>query len=164
MQFIRILATLIILMFSSHALSENWAPFDLLESKNTNEVWLNAGFYSYHFDRHQKLNDNNIGIGVEYRYSTISAITAGGFHNSNFKISTYLSWHWQPLTLGPTRIGVLLGAINGYPHIQDGNYFPLILPIVSYEYKNIGFNLTLIPPYPNLLFASVTLQIKLKVF
>lgn len=138
-------------------------PFNIIESKPLEEVWINPGFYSYHFDLSKNLNNNNTGIGGEYRYSTVSSIAAGRFHNSNRQISNYASWDWQPLELGSVRFGALIGAIDGYP-ARNGDWFLMALPVASYEYKNIGINLTLIPPYEDIVYASLSLQLKLRVF
>lgn len=141
----------------------SWEPFSIIEPKPLAEVWINPGFYSYHFDLSKNLNNNNIGIGAEYRYSTVSSIAAGRFNNSNRQISNYVTWNWQPLEIGSVRLGAFIGAIDGYP-ARNGNWFLMALPVASYEHKNIGINLTLIPPYEDLIYASLTLQLKLKVF
>ena len=127
-------------------------------------LWINAGFYSYHFDTERNLNNNNLGLGLEYRYSPENSITAGRFNNSNRQISTYAGLYWQPLTVGPIRLGGLFGVINGYQKANNGDWIPIILPVASYEYKHIGINLTLIPTYQDVIYGSLTLQLKVKLF
>lgn len=139
-------------------------PFHIIESKPVDEVWLNPGFYSYHFQKDKGLNSNNLGFGAEYRYSNIGAITAGRFHNSDSQISSYLALYWQPLELGGIRFGALLGVINGYPQARNGDWFPMILPGASYEYKNLGIGLTIVPAYKDYVQGSLSLQFKLKVY
>ena len=86
-------------LLASYTLPSSAATFERLESKPLDELWLTAGFYSFHFEPDQPLEDNNIGAGLEYRYSTTSAIVAGMFRNSE-KISpvtlqhTGNPWHW----------------------------------------------------------------------
>ena len=135
-----------------------------IEAQPLSELWLNAGFYSYHFESNKNLNDNNIGVGVEYRYSSVNAVTAGRYQNSDRLISNFAAWCWQPYTLGGLRLGALLGMLNGYPKANDGDWFPVVLPVVSYEYNNLGFNLTAVPTYRDILHGSLSLQLKLKLF
>jgi len=142
----------------------SYDPLNSIDSKPINELWVNFGFYSYHFQKDIDLNDNNLGLGLEYRYSTINSFTAGRFHNSNNRISSYAAWYWQPLELGGIRLGGLIGFINGYPKANDGDWFPIALPIASYEYKNFGLTLTLIPTYKDMLHGSISMQLKLKAF
>lgn len=132
--------------------------------KPLEELWLNAGFYSYHFERDKNLDDNNIGLGVEYRYSSVNSVTAGRFHNSDRQISSYTAWLFQPYRWGNIRLGLLLGVINGYPKANNGGWFPLALPVASFEYKYVGFNFTAVPAYQDMLHGSLSLQLKLKVY
>ena len=43
--------------------------FETIESAPLKEVWINGGFYSYHFDRDKDLYDSNPGLGAEYRFA-----------------------------------------------------------------------------------------------
>lgn len=142
----------------------SFGPFNIIEAKPLNEVWLNPGFYSYHFEKDLNLNNNNLGFGMEYRYSSVNSITAGRFHNSDRQISSYAAWYWQPLELGSIRLGALVGAIDGYPKAGNGDWFPMALPVASYEYKNIGISLTAVPTYKDVVHGSLTLQLKLKAY
>jgi hypothetical protein len=146
------------------AAAETAGPFNITETKPLSEVWLNPGFYSYHFDTDRELNNNNLGLGAEYRYSTVCSVTAGRFHNSDRQISSYAAWYWQPLELGGVRLGILLGAIDGYPRANNGGWFPMALPVVSYEYKRIGISLTAVPTVQDTVYGSLTLQFKLRVY
>ncbi|MEG1054608.1 MAG: hypothetical protein RSF79_21520, partial [Janthinobacterium sp.] len=38
----------------------------MIDKQPLSETWLNAGFYSYHFQRDKNLNDSNPGLGAEY--------------------------------------------------------------------------------------------------
>ena len=133
-------------------------------SKPAVELWINTGFYSYHFDTHRNLNNNNLGLGLEYRFSPENSITAGSFNNSNRHISQYAGWYWQPFTIGHVRLGGLVAMINGYQNANNGDWVPLILPVASLEYKRIGINLTLIPTYKDIVYGSLSLQLKFKIF
>ena len=85
-------------------------------SKPVSELWLNPGFYSYHFQKDKGLNNNNFGLGGEYRYSTVSSVTLGIFDNSDRQTSRYIGWYWQPLELGPVRLGQSLERLMGIAH------------------------------------------------
>lgn len=138
--------------------------FEIIESKPVNELWLNPGFYSYHFQKNKGLNNRNFGLGGEYRYSTISSFTLGVFDNSDRRISHYAGWYWQPIGLGPVRVGAVFGAIDGYPNMLKGGWFLAAIPAASIEYKNFGANLLFMPSYKDRLYGAISLQLKLRVF
>lgn len=158
----KILFLLAIASTPASSSADTWGPFTLPESKPLHEIWINPGFYSYHFDIDNNLNNNNLGLGAEYRYSTVNSVTAGRFHNSDRQISSYAAWYWQPLALGSVRIGALLGAINGYPRAANGDWFLMAIPVASYEYRNVGINLTVVPTIKDTVYGSLTLQLKFK--
>jgi hypothetical protein len=138
--------------------------FETLESKPLREVWLNAGFYSQHFDSDKGLNNSNPGIGAEYRFSTVASATAGRFYNSDRTYSNYAGMYYQPFALGPFRLGAVVGLFDGYPKMRDGGWFPAIIPTISYEHKSVGLNVAVVPPYKDRLYGAVSFQLKLKVF
>ncbi|MFM9436060.1 hypothetical protein ACFDR9_003137 [Janthinobacterium sp. CG_23.3] len=139
-------------------------PFELLENQALRQVWLNAGFYSAHFDSDKGLNNSNPGIGAEYRFSTVMSATAGRFYNSDRAYSNYAGMYYQPVALGPFRLGAVVGAFSGYPKMRDGGWFPAIIPTLSYEYNSVGLNLAFVPPYKDRLYGALSFQLKLKVF
>jgi hypothetical protein len=136
----------------------------IAEPKPASELWLNPGFYSYHFEKNKGLNNSNFGLGGEYRYTTTSSVTLGVFDNSDRQTSRYAGWYWQPLESGPVRLGAVVGAIDGYPHMLDGGWFLAVIPAASFEYKNIGANLLFVPSYKDRLYGAISLQLKLRVF
>lgn len=126
------------------------------------EWWLNAGMYSYHFRHDKDLNDENFGLGIEYRYTAANALTAGFFRNSDRETSSYLGWYWQPIQLGPARLGAVLGALDGYPRMRDGGWFPALIPALSAESGKLGVNVFVIPGYQDRLYGAVSVQVKLR--
>jgi hypothetical protein len=140
------------------------AGFTVTESKPISELWINPGLYSVHFQRDKGFNDNNFGFGVEYRYSTVSSVTAGVIDNSDRRTSHYAGWYWQPVSLGPVRLGGVVGVIDGYPKFHDGGWFPAVLPAASVEYKRVGLNVLVIPTYKDRVHGAISFQLKLKVF
>ena len=138
--------------------------FETIESAPLKEVWLNAGFYSYHFQRDKNLNDSNPGLGGEYRFSTVASATAGRFYNSDRAYSNYVGVYYQPFKLGPVRLGAVVGAFDGYPKMRDGGWFPALIPTASFEYQRVGVNVAIVPSYKDRLYGAISVQLKLKVF
>ncbi len=144
--------------------AETLGFISIAESKPVSELWLNPGFYSYHFQKDEGLNNSNFGIGGEYRYSAVSSVTFGIFDNSDRQTSRYIGWCWQPLASGPVRIGAVVGAIDGYPHLLNGGWFIAVIPTASIQYKSIGANLMFVPSYKDRLYGAISLQLKFRVF
>jgi hypothetical protein len=124
------------------------------------KVWFNAGFYSAHFDTNKGLRNPNPGFGIEYKLSDDLSLTAGGFTNSDNAHSNYLGAYFQPWRLGGVKLGVVGGAFNGYPKALNGGWFPAVLPVASWESKNIGMNVMLVPPLKDRLYGAVSFQLK----
>jgi hypothetical protein len=124
------------------------------------KVWFNAGFYSAHFDTDKGLRNPNPGFGIEYKLSDDLSLTAGGFTNSDNAHSNYLGAYYQPWRLGGVKLGVVGGLFNGYPKAFDGGWFPAVLPVASWESKNIGLNVMLVPPLKDRLYGAVSFQLK----
>lgn len=146
------------------SLAEPPGFFAIADNKPIKELWLNPGFYSYHFQKSKGLNNSNLGLGGEYRYSTVSSFTLGVFDNSDRQISRYAGWYWQPLGSGAVRIGAVFGAIDGYPKMLNGGWFLAAIPAASIEYRNFGANLLFMPSYKDRLYGAISLQVKLRVF
>lgn len=150
---------LVLVAFASEA-----ETFSLIESKPISELWINPGTYSYHFQRNRGLNNNNFGLGGEYRYSTVSSLTLGVFENSDRQTSHVAGWYWQPVGFGPARLGAVFGAMDGYPKMRNGGWFVAAIPTASIEYRNIGANIMFVPAYKGRLYGAISLQLKLKMY
>lgn len=137
-------------------------PFELVETKPLGELWINPGFYSYHFDRERNLNDRNPGIGAEYRFSTVAAATAGRFYNSDRQYSNYAGVYYQPFAIGPVRLGAVVGGFSGYPKMRNGGWFLAAIPVLSFEYQRVGANIAVIPRYKDRLYGALSIQLKFK--
>lgn len=127
-------------------------------------VWLNPGFYSYHFQRNMGFRDNNYGLGVQFQFSSSQSAVAGYYRNSEDFASHYIGWAWQPLSLGRARIGLVAVAMDGYPKMDNGRWFLGALPLVSFEYRRVGINFTVIPTYQNKINGAFVTQLKLRVW
>ena len=139
-------------------------PFETIETRPLQQAWLNAGFYSYHFQRDKGLDDRNPGIGAEYRFSTVASATAGRFYNSDRAYSNYAGLYCQPFAIGPVRLGAVLGGFNGYPKMRGGGWFLAAIPVASFEYRSVGLNLSIVPSYKDRLHGALSFQLKFKVF
>jgi hypothetical protein len=124
------------------------------------KVWMNAGFYSAHFDTHQGLRNSNPGLGVEYPLDETWSLTAGRFINSDNLRSNYLGAYYRAWHLGDFKLGVVGGAFNGYPKAFNGGWFPAVLPVASFESGNIGMNVMFVPSLKDRLHGAVSFQLK----
>ena len=125
-------------------------------------LWLNAGFYSAHFDTNKGLRNSNPGIGVEAFINEDWSATAGGFTNSDDARSNYLGAYYQPWHWGSYKAGLVGGVFNGYPKAFDGGWFPALLPVATWEGERFGLNIALVPPLQNRLYGAVSFQLKVK--
>jgi hypothetical protein len=132
-------------------------------------VWVNPGFYAYHFSRDKGLRDRNFGLGVEVETSPRYVFMAGSYANSNGPRSHYAGILWRPLEWRGAwglRIagGVAVTAIDGYPNYRNGGWFVAPLPLLSIEGERLGLNLALIPTLRNRTDGALALQVKLRVW
>ncbi len=123
-------------------------------------LWVNAGFYSAHFDTNLGLRNANPGLGFEYRINNTWSATAGRFRNSNNADSHYAGVYYQPWTWAGAKLGVVAGGFNGYPNAYGGGWFPAIIPTASWERGHWGLNVALVPPLQDRLYGAVSFQLK----
>ena len=142
--------------------SDAWIRF--IEPQAKNEVWVNPGMYSYHFQKDQNLNNNNWGIGLEYRFNTVASVTVGNFKNSDNGHSSYAGLYYQPIAVGPIKIGVVAGGFNGYQSTNNGGWFPAVLPAITVEEGRLGANIFFIPTVGDKVHGAISLQLKLKLY
>jgi hypothetical protein len=159
--FWRVLAALSLYALSSGAQA---GPAADAQAQPISEVWLNPGFYAYHFQKDRNLNNDAFGFGAEYRYSSEGAFEAGVFYNSYWHTSHYLAYCWRPVMAGPVRLGVIAGAVDGYPGTRNGGWFPLAIPTAQVEFGRVGVNILFIPSIGNSVNGSITFQLNVKVY
>ena len=138
--------------------------FQILEPKTKNQLWINPGMASYHFQKDQNLNGGNWGAGLEYRFNTVASVTAGRFYNSDRAYSNYAGVYYQPIAIGPIKIGAVFGGFNGYPQTNNGGWFAAAVPALTWEGDWVGANMFLIPTVADRVHGAISLQLKLKVF
>ncbi|MEY4449059.1 MAG: hypothetical protein RLZZ433_2074, partial [Pseudomonadota bacterium] len=102
----------------------------------------------------------NPGIGLEYALDDTWSVTTGRFINSDNARSNYLGAYYQPWYVGTFKLGVVGGAFNGYPKAFNGGWFPAVLPVASWESRNLGMNVMLVPPLKDRLYGAVSFQLK----
>ena len=127
-----------------------------------NRLWLNAGFYSAHFDTGKDLRNANPGLGLEYKLDDTWSATAGRFINSDNAHSNYIGAYYQPWTLADAKLGVVGGAFNGYPKAFHGGWFPVVIPVATWEGQQFGLNVALVPPLKDRLYGAVSFQLKFR--
>jgi hypothetical protein len=148
-------AGLVFLAFAA-LVSPAHAEFD------TSRLWVNAGFYSAHFDTDSGLRNANPGLGFEYRINSSWSATAGRFINSDNANSSYVGAYYQPWTVSGVKLGVVAGAFNGYPKAFSGGWFPAVLPVATLESGKFGLNVALVPPLKDRLYGAVSFQLKFR--
>ena len=147
---------------NTHA--ESLPPLTWAEVTPQKQLWVNAGFYSFHFDTNKGLNNANSGLGVEYRYSTTSSLTVGQFYNSDRETSHYLGMYWEPISWGNVKLGAVIGGFDGYPRMLNGGWFPAIIPVACVEYERVGANVAFLPTYKDRLYGAISVQIKVRLY
>jgi hypothetical protein len=133
-------------------------------SARRNELWLDTGFATHHFQSDKNLNGRNPGIGVEYKFSQTMALTAGRFFNSDRQHSRYAGLYYQPWSLGGVRLGAVVGGFDGYPKMREGGWFLAAIPAATFEYKRVGVNVAVVPTYKDRLHGGISVQLKFKLW
>jgi len=132
------------------------------------QVWLNPGFYSYHFDRDPDYREDNTGFGVEVLITDDHALMGGSFINSDGERSHYGLYAWRPLHWQVSTVrfsaGIAVAAIDGYTSYRNGNWFVAPLPLLAVEWRRLGVNLTYVPHVHDSLHSAIAIQVKLRVW
>lgn len=124
------------------------------------DVWVNPGFYSYHFDKSKDLNNNNHGLGVEASINRTYSFTAGVFENSNRATSHYVGVYVMPFQVGALKAGAAVGAFDGYPNMHNGGWFPALVPTMAIEGRRLGLNISYTPKIGDKLNSALSFQVK----
>ena len=131
---------------------------------HVHSVWLNAGDYAEHFNQSLGYRQANWGFGAQLNLPNDIALLGGEFLNSNNARSHDFGVLWQPVALGPFRIGAVAGGFDGYPYMHNGGWFPAVLPMVSTSYGIVGANFSVVPNYGNRLHGAFVIQLILRVY
>ena len=156
--FIRTALLVLVVLSNAHAEENRTSP----------QVWINPGFFSYHFDRSKDFRKANWGWGVEVVFTPDHAGMAGNFLNSDGERSNYAAYQWRPLHWQPWGLqvsaGIALGTFDGYPKVNDGGWFVAPLPLLAVEGKRVGANFSIVPTIEDKVHGAIILQIKLRVW
>jgi len=136
----------------------------LITPETKNQLWLNPGMASYHFQQDKNFNGGNWGAGAEYRFNSVASVTVGRFYNSDRDYSNYAGVYYQPIAIGPIKLGVVFGGFNGYPGANNGGWFPAVLPALTWEGDWVGANVFVIPTVGDRVHGAISLQLKLKIW
>ena len=136
----------------------------LIKPETKSQLWINPGMVSYHFQQDKNFNNGNWGAGLEYRFNSVASVTAGRFYNSDRDYSNYAGIYYQPIAIGPIKIGAVIGGFNGYPSTNNGGWFAAALPALTWEGDWVGANVFLIPTIGDRVHGAISLQVKLKIW
>jgi len=125
-------------------------------------VWLNAGFYTLHFDHDKGLRNANAGLGLEWTLNDTYSLTVGGFKNSDHQHSNYIGMYVMPWRWESFKLGAVVGTFDGYPRANQGGWFPALVPMVSFEGERWGLNTAIIPSVKDKLYGGISFQLKYK--
>ena len=132
--------------------------------------WGVASIGSYHFEDAdeylgpgESFNQSNLGAGLEVQWRRRHGVAAGFFRNSVDEDSRYVLYQYTPLALGRfVRVGGTLGAVDGYPGYNDGDFAPAGGFLLKAEGQRLGANLVLLPRIPDSTPWTLGLQVKLR--
>src|SRR3954468_5836517 len=103
------------------------------------DIWLNAGFLSYHFDREKHYREFNYGFGGEALFTPNHGVMAGIVKNSESETSKYIGYQYRPFHWQPGGVdvaaGVALSLVDGYPSMNNKGWFIAPMPMIAVEGK-----------------------------
>jgi hypothetical protein len=136
----------------------------IIDPQTKKQLWINPGMVSYHFQQDKNFNNGNWSAGLEYRFNTVASLTAGRFYNSDRDNSNYAGVYYQPITIGPIKVGAVIGGFNGYPNTNYGGWYAAVLPALTWEGDWVGANVFVIPTIGDRVHSAISLQIKFKIW
>ena len=124
--------------------------------------WVTAGWLSWHFRKADERNAANLGIGLEIDANPQWTMAGGVYHNSFYDTSLYVGAIRQFWVKDRWRLGLMLGAVNGYRHLNDGGFYPYVFPMAQYQGQTLGVNLALVPPVNAATGGLLAVQLKVR--
>jgi hypothetical protein len=138
---------------------------------NTSAIWFQLGALSYHPNREHSYNERNVGGGVEYQFNHRHLVAVGVYENSYFDTTHYAYYVWRPIEFNDVnllgipirslRFGALAGLFDGYRRRNDGDLAPIVLPVVTVEWRYVGLNITAFPQVGDV-DGGVAVQLKVR--
>jgi len=124
--------------------------------------WVTAGWLSWHFRKADERNAANLGIGLEIDANPRWTMAGGVYHNSFYDTSFYVGAIRQFWVKDSWRLGLMLGAVNGYRHLNDGGFYPYVFPMLQHQGQTLGVKLALVPPVDKTTGGLVAVQFKVR--
>lgn len=124
--------------------------------------WVTAGWLSWHFRKADERNAANLGVGLEIDANPQWTLGGGVYNNSFHDTSLYFGAIRQFWVKDRWRLGLMLGAVHGYRHLNDGGLYPYVFPMLQYQGQTLGINLALVPPLNDATGGLVAVQFKVR--
>jgi len=124
--------------------------------------WVTAGWLSWHFRKSDERNEANLGVGLEIDANQQWTVTGGVYSNSFYDMSLYAGVIRQFWVKDAWRLGLMLGAVTGYRHLNDGGVYPYVFPMLQYQGQAFGVNLALVPTVDKTTDGLVAVQFKVR--
>lgn len=124
------------------------------------DLWVTPGILSHHFDRSAGMRDSNPGFGLQWDLARDWSLMAGRYVNSNDASTRYVGAFWWPLHFGESwRAGLAGGLFDGYRSERNGGWFPAAMPVLGWQGRWVGLNLTAIPKVRGPMSSVVSAQV-----
>lgn len=124
------------------------AAYSDFNFESPEKQWITAGGFSRHagsrIDNGGEYNETNPGLGYEWQANERVNYSFGYFKNSYAKDSFFATTFYSPYSIGKVRIGLVLGAVTGYP---ENPVLPMILPTAMVEFEHFGLNVAYSPSF-----------------
>jgi hypothetical protein len=136
------------------------APASFAEAQSSRSLTING--FSYHLERSHEPNEGNYGFGIEQSLSPEVAVTVGFYRNSRTArkaTSAYGAFAYKPVVVGPIRAGLMFGAVTGY---QLAPLLPAVAAVASYQGKEVGINVHLLPSLRTRSLGTIGVQLTQK--
>ncbi len=134
-----------------------------IEARADNCAWavLTVGSKHIGAEPGSNYNERNWGPGAEHCIGRLFGVevrgAAGFFRNSNRVDSFYFGGSATVFEVGPVKAGVALLQVGGY----EVDAITALLPVVAIEGKQLGANLSYVPPHGKNV-GAVGLQLKVR--
>ena len=90
-------------------------------------------------------NGDTPGIGLLCPIANNTRLAVGTYHNSVRAQSNYAAAVWQPLQLGPVRVGAMAGVVTGYRR----DITPMAALAITVPVRSIELHLVAVPAVSN---------------
>lgn len=132
------------------------------QESRASKLWVTPGAVSYHLNRDKGYNEVNYGIGLEYRAGTDFSLALGQYKNSigrtsHYALVGYTPWH----PASNVRVGALVGVVDGY-QVHGGQIMPALIPVVAIEFRHVGVNISVVPPFRDKVDGALAVQFKFR--